>query len=62
VKRSGALSRGPGEPCDGSTSRASPPRTPLEPHRAKFVEFLKARREHALDIASNLDTLLLMEA
>jgi hypothetical protein len=30
----------------------------LEPHRARFVEFLKHRRVHALDIAQNVATLL----
>jgi len=26
----------------------------LEPHRARFIEFLKQRRAHALDIAENV--------
>jgi hypothetical protein len=30
----------------------------LEPHRARFAEFLKHRRVHALDIAQNAATLL----
>jgi hypothetical protein len=30
----------------------------LEPHRARFVEFLKTRRAYALDIAANIATFL----
>jgi superfamily II DNA or RNA helicase/HKD family nuclease len=30
----------------------------LEPHRARFIEFLKHRRAHALDIADNVATLV----
>jgi hypothetical protein len=30
----------------------------LEPHRARFIEFLKHRRAHALDIAENVATFL----